>query len=167
MTAPYTGATPDPSLDPAAPPVSDARLPAQSPYADQMAVVQARQPATGPIGTVRGTATCVLLCVVTLGIYSAVWYYQAHEEMKRHTGEGLGGGIALVLALFAGFVMPFLSSSEVGAMYARRGQTPPVSGATGLWYLPGILLLGVGPLVWFVKTNNALNEYWASLGVTR
>ncbi len=34
---------------------------------------------------------------------------------------------------------------------------------TGLWYFPGSLIL-VGPIIWFVKTNNALNDYWRSVG---
>jgi hypothetical protein len=137
-----------------------------------MTVPDATRPATGyapspyaagPVGKVRSTGTCILLFVVTLGIYGLVWYFSTHEEMKRHTGQGLGGGIALVLALLVGVASPFLVSSEVGEMYARRGQAKPVSGTTGLWYLPGIFLL-VLPVVWFVKTNEALNTYWRSLG---
>ncbi|GAB2640648.1 hypothetical protein GCM10027270_31590 [Nocardioides ginkgobilobae] len=42
-------------------------------------------------------------------------------------------------------------------------QKEPVSGATGLWYFPGMFIL-VGPIIWFVKTNGALNDYWKSLG---
>ena len=34
---------------------------------------------------------------------------------------------------------------------------------TGLWVFPGILLL-VGPVIWFVLTNRALNGYWRSAG---
>jgi hypothetical protein len=68
-----------------------------------------------------------------------------------------------VLAAVVGVVMPYLSSSEVGELYTRRGQQPPVTGMTGLWYFPGALIL-VGPIVWFVKTNGALNAYWRSLG---
>jgi len=77
-----------------------------------------------------------------------------------HTGDGLGGGLALLLALLVGIVMPFLTASEVGRLYERRGQRPPVTGITGLW----ILLPLVGAIVWFVKTNGALNTYWRSLG---
>ncbi len=105
----------------------------------------------------------MLLFFVTLGIWGIVWYYQVHDEMKRHSGDGLGGGIALVLAIFVGIVMPFLTSSEVGAMYRRRGWNEPVSGATGLWSFPGIFIL-VGPFIWFFKTNDALNDYWRALG---
>jgi hypothetical protein len=120
--------------------------------------------ATAPAGKIRNTGTCILLMIVTLGFYSWYWYFKTHDEMKRHTGTGLGGGIALVLAIFVGVVMPFLNSNEVGHLYERRGQKPPVTAVTGLW----ALLLGwfffVGAIVWFVKTNGALNAYRRSLG---
>jgi hypothetical protein len=150
---------PDPNVEPASlqpgPPPAYGAVPATP---APTGVVQA------PIGKIRSTGTCVLLTIVTLGIYTLVWYYKTHSEMRRHTGTGLGGGIALVLAIFVGVVMPFLSSNEVGDLYKRRGQQPPVSVATGLW----ALLLGwfffVGLIVWFVKTNGALNDYWRSVG---
>lgn len=120
--------------------------------------------ATGEIGKVRGTGSCMLLMIITLGIYGLFWYYNAHEEMKRHSGQGLGGGLALVIAIVFGLASPYLVSNEVGALYERRGQSKPVSALTGLWYFPGIFLFFVGPLVWFVKTNGSLNAYWRSLG---
>jgi len=121
-------------------------------------------PATMPIGQIRSTGTVILLSIVTLGIYSWYWYFKTHEEMKAHTGTGIGGPVALILAIFVGIVMPFLTSNEVGELYARRGQPKPVSAVTGLW----VLLLGwfflVGAIVWIVKTNGALNAYWRSVG---
>ena len=128
-----------------------------------------RYPATqyprrlGPVGEVRGTALQLLLFVVTFGIWCFFYVFQTHDEMKRHSGEGLGGVLALLVAVFAYFVSPFLLSHEVGGLYERRGQRKPVSALTGLWVFPGILLL-VGPLIWFVLTNNALNRYWRSEG---
>ncbi len=120
--------------------------------------------ATGEIGKVRSTGTCFLLMIVTLGIYGIYWYFATHEEMKRHTGQGIGGLLAALLAIFVGIVMPFLNSHEVGHLYERRGERPPVTALTGLW----ALLLGwfffVGVIVWFVKTNGALNDYWRSVG---
>jgi hypothetical protein len=117
----------------------------------------------GPVGEVRGTALQLLLFVVTFGIWCFFYVFQTHDEMKRHSGEGLGGALALLVAVFAYFVSPFLLSHEVGGLYERRGQRKPVSALTGLWVFPGILLL-VGPLIWFVLTNNALNRYWRSEG---
>ena len=149
--APQPGADPSPP-----PPASAAPVPA---YGAVPAVGQ-----VGPAGTIRSTGTCILLTIVTLGFYTWYWYFQTHSEMKRHTGTGIGGAVALILAILVGIVMPFLSSHEVGSLYARRGQAKPVSAATGLW----ALLLGwfffVGLIVWFVKTNGALNDYWRSVG---
>jgi hypothetical protein len=152
--APVTSAAPrDPEP---VPPTPDAPVNAAPPYGVPMAL--------GPAGQVRSTGTCVLLTIVTLGFYTWYWFYKTHDEMKRHTGDGLGGGIALLLAIFVGIVMPFLNSHEVGKLYERRGQAQPVSAVTGLWFL----LLGwfffVGAIVWFVKTNRALNDYWESQG---
>ena len=119
----------------------------------------------GPIGRQRGTGLSIVLFIVTLGIYGYVWIFQVHEEMKRHSNEGLGGGISLLLWFFLGtLAMGFLTPLEVARLYERRGQKPPVTALTGLWATVGILLCGVGPIVWFVQTNNALNDYWRSLG---
>ena len=130
------------------------------------AYAQYAQP-QGPIGQIRPTGLTILLFFVTLGIWGFVYYYQIHEEMKRHTGEGLGGVLALVVAIiFAASSSPYLLSHEVGRLYERRGQAKPVSAITGLWFFPGIFIL-VGPFIWFVQTNDALNEYWESLGARR
>jgi hypothetical protein len=118
---------------------------------------------TGPIGRIRPTGLTILLFFVTLGIWGFVYFYQVHDEMKRHSGEGIGGLIALLISLFFGVVSPFLLSHEVGSLYTRAGRRPPVTALTGLWYFPGILVL-FGPFVWFVQTNRALNDYWAGLG---
>lgn len=137
-----------------------------SPYGGYGAPATYGAPGGAPLGKVRGTGVCIVLAIVTFGIYSLYWYFKTHEEMKQHSGQGVGGGVALILALFVGFVMPYLTASEVGGLYKRRGQEPPVSGLTGLWYFPGMFIL-VGPIVWFVKTNGALNRYWESLGAAR
>ena len=117
----------------------------------------------GTVGEVRGTGLQMLLFLVTVGIWGYVYYFQVHDEMKRHAGTGIGGVLALVLNVFVGVVSPFLLSHEVGGLYERRGGRRPVSALTGLWFFPGILIL-VGPFIWFVLTNRALNDYWRSVG---
>ena len=161
---PLPDAVPGQPKDPWGPGTGTLPVPATSHAPAVPPTAYAPAAASGPLGQVRSTGTCILLSIVTLGIYSWVWFYKTHEEMKQHTGQGLGGTIALVLAIFVGAAMPFLSSNEVGGLYERSGQAKPVSGLTGLWYFPGIFIL-VGPIVWFVKTNGALNEYWRSVGV--
>lgn len=155
-----TGSTPPP---PPAPGYGETSAQPPAPAYAAAPPVAPGQMGSGPIGEVRGTGIAILLYLVTFGIYGIYYWYKVHEEMKRHTGQGIGGVVALVLALFIGIVMPYLTSAEVGGLYKRRGQKEPVSGATGLWYFPGIFIL-VGPIIWFVKTNGALNDYWKSLG---
>jgi uncharacterized protein YqhQ len=118
--------------------------------------------ATGPLGKPRSSLSVILLSLVTLGIYGLYWQYKTFQEMKDHTGVGIGGVVGLILAIFLGFVNPFIMSSEVGRMYEAEGQEKPVSGITGLW----ILLPLVGGIVWLVKTQGALNRYWESHGAT-
>lgn len=118
---------------------------------------------SGAVGQTRSTGISILLFIVTLGIYGWVYYFKTHEEMKQHSGQGLGGAIALILAIFVAIVLPFTMASEVGNLYKRAGREAPVSGVTGLW----ILLPLAGGFVWFIKTNGALNRYWESLGAAK
>ena len=116
-------------------------------------------------GTPRKVGLVILLYFVTLGIYGLYWYYITHDEMKRETGEGIGGGIALLIAFLVGIVMPFITANEVGRMYEKAGQPKPVSAVTGFWVFPGILLI-VGPFIWIAKVQGALNRYWESQPAT-
>ena len=118
----------------------------------------------GPIGKVRSTWAVIGLSIITLGIYGLFYYYATHEEMKQHSGEGVGGAIGLVLTIFTlGLVTPFVLPNEVGNLYARQSRPRPVSATTGLWVLLGSFIV-IGPLVWLIKTNGALNAYWRSMG---
>ena len=170
MTDQYPGSPSQPDDEqttsvppPPPPPPPMPYAPPSMPYAPPAPLTP--QQASGPIGQIRGTGFAILLAIVTFGIYEIYWFYKVHKEMKDHSGQGIGGGIALLLTILVGVVMPYITSNEVGGLYSRRGQQPPVSAATGLWYFPGIFII-VGPIIWFVKTNRALNDYWASLGAT-
>jgi hypothetical protein len=119
---------------------------------------------TGPLGNRRGVGFGILMVIVTLGFYSWYWVFKTQEEMKQHTGDGLGGVLGLVIWILLGAVSAFVIPSEVGKMYQKDGRQSPVTGWTGLWLFPfGIFI--VPAIVWFVKTQNALNDYWESKGV--
>ncbi len=111
----------------------------------------------GPPGRTRPTGTTILLFVVTFGIYGYIYNYQVHDEMKRHSGRGIGGGIALLLTFLAGVAMPFLTPNEVGNLYERKGRRPPVRAITGLWLiLPvvgGYLLMFAGIIAVAASTS--------------
>ena len=114
---------------------------------------------SGPVGKERGVLAVILFSIITLGIYYLVWVYKNHEEIKEHSGQGVGGVIGLVIALVAGFVTPVVLPAEIRKMYERDGKESRVSGWTGLWATLGILIF-IGPIVWFVKVQGALNRYW-------
>jgi Domain of unknown function (DUF4234) len=116
---------------------------------------------TGPLGQPRGIGFGILLFIVTLGIYGLYWVYKTSEEMKQHTGEGIGGVLGLVVWIVVGAVMAFVIPSEIGNMHTKDGRQPPVTGWTGLWLFPfGIFIIPA--IVWFVKVQGALNRYWES-----
>jgi hypothetical protein len=119
----------------------------------------------GPVGTPRGVLKVILLSIVTLGIYGLVWVFKSHEEIKKHSGIGVGGWVGLIIYLVIGVVTPFLLPQEIRKMYEQDGQKSPVSGMTGLWVWPGIFII-VGPIIWLVKVQGALNAYWRSKGAS-
>jgi uncharacterized protein DUF4234 len=118
--------------------------------------------AKGELGQPRGVVFVILLTIFTLGIYHLYWTYKSFEELKRHTGEGIGGVLGLVIALVFNPVNWFVLPSEIGKMYRSDGRAAPMTGWTGLW----ILLPLIGFFVWTAKVQGALNRYWKSQGAT-
>ena len=118
--------------------------------------------ARGEPGHTRSIGLCILCAIITLGIYAIVWVYKTNNEIKRYSGNGVGGVVGLVIYLVISPVTYFIVPSEVRYMYEDLdGGTSPVRGITGLW----ILLPLLGPIIWFVKVQGALNRYWESKGV--
>jgi Domain of unknown function (DUF4234) len=113
---------------------------------------------TGPLGQPRGVGFGILMFIVTLGIYGLYWIFKTSEEIKQHSGIGVGGILGLVIWIVISFVMAFETPSEIGKMYKADGREAPFSGWIGLWWLLPI----VGGIVWFVKVQGALNLYWES-----
>jgi hypothetical protein len=119
---------------------------------------------TGPLGNRRGVGFGILMFIVTLGFYSWYWAYKTQEEVKQHSGQGIGGVLGLVIWILLNPVSAFVIPSEIGTMYRRDGRESPVTGWTGLWLFPFGFLI-VTAIVWFVKVQGALNDYWEAKGV--
>jgi hypothetical protein len=119
--------------------------------------------ASGPVGQPRSIGKCILLAIVTLGIYALYWTYKTHDEIKRYSGNGVGGVVGLVIYLVISPVTWFVIPSEVRSLYEDiDGTHSPVRGTTGFW----MLLPLIGAFVWFFKVQGALNSYWESHGAT-
>jgi hypothetical protein len=98
------------------------------------------------------------MAIITLGIYTLYWVFKTQEEIKEHSGQGVGGVLGLVIYIVVSPVTWFLIPSEVGKTYTLDGREAPFSGWTGLW----LLLPIIGAFVWFIKIQGALNRYWES-----
>ena len=113
---------------------------------------------SGPLGQQRGIGFAILIAIVTLGIYTLYWVFKTEDEVKEHSGIGVGGVLGLVIYIVVSPVTWFLIPSDVGKMYKADGREAPFTGWTGLW----LLLPIVGAFVWFIKVQGALNRYWES-----
>jgi uncharacterized membrane protein YhaH (DUF805 family) len=102
----------------------------------------------------------ILLMIVTLGIWGFFWTYRTSEDLKRYNGDGLGGVLGAVLYFFVHVVLMFTIPNEIDAMYKRAGRDSPVSAIWGLWFLLPI----IGNIVWYVKVQRSLNDFWSSVG---
>src|SRR5213594_4167595 len=99
----------------------------------------------GPIGNTRSVGLSILWAVLTLGIYSILWTYKTQEEVKRYSGNGVGGVIGLVIYIVISPVTFFIVPSEVRYMYEDLdGGRSPVRGIYGLWFLLPI----IGHVIW-------------------
>jgi hypothetical protein len=119
---------------------------------------QPSRPARRPVGPQRSAGLIILLTIVTLGIWAWVWSYQNADEMKRYRGQGLGGPITLVLAIFINPVVWFTLANEVENLYREDGKEPPITTIWGLWFLLPI----IGNFVWYLRMQRSLNEFWAT-----
>ena len=129
----------------------------------EMAATSTTANARGPVGETRSIGLSILWFVLTLGFYSLYWVYKTQEEVKRYSGNGVGGVLGLVIWILLGIVSIFIIPSEVRYMYEDLdGETSPVRGITGLWCLIPL----VGGIIWWVKVQGALNRYWESKGAS-
>jgi hypothetical protein len=111
-------------------------------------------------GAYYRTGLTIFLTIITLGIWAILWSYRTNEDLKRYNGDGLGGVLAVVLCLLLSVVLMFTIPNEIEKMYQRDGRQSPISTVWGLWFLLPI----IGNIIWYVKVQRVLNEFWASKG---
>jgi hypothetical protein len=102
----------------------------------------------------------IILTIVTLGVWAWLWTYHTTEDLKKYNGDGLGGTISLILAIFVNPVVWFTIPNEIEKLYRRDGRQSPVTTLWGLWFLLPI----IGNFVWYLKVQRALNDFWLSKG---
>ena len=125
--------------------------------------------APGPVGNTRSVGLSILWAILTLGIYTFFWIYKTFDETERYRGKGLGGALGLIIYIGCVFIGWFLIAiagvlvwNEIDGLYKDDGGEAPHSPLWGLWLLVPI----VGPFVWFIPTQRALNDFWISKGAS-
>jgi hypothetical protein len=114
------------------------------------------------LGKRRSLGLTILLTIVTCGIWTIVWAYKNGDELKRWSGDGLGGVAYLLITLFISPVTMFMLANEVEHLYQKEGRHPPITTLWGLWFLLPL----IGPIIWYVRIQKSLNEYWTLHGQT-
>ena len=112
------------------------------------------------LGKRRSTGLVILLTIVTCGIWAMVWAFQNGDELKRWSGAGLGGVAHLFITMLVSPVTMFILANEVEELYRRDGQEPRITTIWGLWFLLPI----IGNIIWYVRIQDAINEYWTAHG---
>lgn len=83
-----------------------------------------------------------------------------HEDLKRYRNDGLGGGLAILVMFVTAIGIMFAAPMEIEQMYQEEGLQSPVRTIDGLWFLLPI----VGNVIWYVKVQRALNDFWVARG---
>jgi Domain of unknown function (DUF4234) len=111
-------------------------------------------------GAFYNPALVILLMIVTCGIWGFFWTYRNSEDLKQYNGDGLGGVLGVVIYFLLAVVLMFTIPHEIEQMYKRDGRESPVSAIWGLWFLLPL----IGNIIWYVKVQRSLNDFWLSAG---
>src|SRR5213592_1267309 len=98
----------------------------------------------GRVGHTRSIGLSILWAILTLGIYTFIWTYKTQDEIKRYSGNGVGGVLGLVIYILIAPVTFFIVPSEVRYMYEDldRQDEPQPSDAADRARLPVEVLDG-------------------------
>ena len=112
------------------------------------------------MGRPRGVGITIFLSIITFGIWTYFWSYWTGNDLKNYKGDGIGGGVYLVLTIVISPVVMFLMANEVEKMYRAEGEEPPITTIWGLWFLLPL----IGNVIWFVRIQNSMTNFWVARG---
>lgn len=110
-----------------------------------------------------------LLGLITVGIYTLVWYYKINDEARRYLRDDAIKPAYSVLAFIPGVILLYIpplvsvfrSGERVKRMQTRAGvQSGTVSAALTL-----LLLFVFG--VWVIYLQSGLNQTWEAAAATQ
>jgi hypothetical protein len=86
----------------------------------------------------------------------------SHELAHGCLIRDVGGVAYLLFTILISPVTMFLMANEVEKMYVDAGEEPRITTIWGLWFLLPL----IGNIIWYVRIQNAINEFWQARGGT-
>jgi hypothetical protein len=102
------------------------------------------------------------LPLITLGIYSLVWYYKVNDETRFNPTTKVNPAASLLTLMFGGILIvpPFVSVYNTGTRIAQAqraaGLQPSCSGGLGLLFC---FVLNLWPLYYQMEMNKIADAY--------
>lgn len=111
----------------------------------------------GPAPQSRNLAMCIILSVVTCGIYGLYWLYTLNEDMGYISGrKEMSGGMVILLSIITcgiySFIWNYQQGQKVDELKTKNGLP---SSSTGILYLV-LSLLGLA-IVNYALMQNEIN----------
>ncbi len=107
----------------------------------------------------RNIAVCIILSIVTCGIYGLYWFVCLSDDTNRISGDAYGtsGGMALVLTIITcniyGIYWAYKQGEKIDRAKMNRGLP---SGNNGVLYLI-LTLFGFSIIAWALMQNELNN----------
>ena len=107
----------------------------------------------------RSIGICILLSIVTFGIYMFYWIYKLHEETHAVAGEApdISGGLVILLTIVTfgiyGIYWCYKQGERIDKIHAMRGV--PAGNNAVLYLVLGIFIA----IVAYALMQNELNTY--------
>ena len=106
----------------------------------------------------KNIALCIVLSLVTCGIYGIYWFITLTNDLNTATGEeGTSGGMAFLLSLVTCGIYTFYWAFKCGEKVDKiRQQNGEAGGSNGVLYLI-LYLFGLG-IVTYALVQSELNK---------
>lgn len=106
----------------------------------------------------RNIALCIILSLVTCGIYGLYWFVCLTDDTNTISGEqGTSGVLALVLTIVTcgiyGFYWAYKCGDKIDAAHQKKGEP---SGNGGILYL---ILFFFGGIIAYALIQNEINKF--------
>lgn len=105
----------------------------------------------------RSVALCIVLTLITCGLYGIYWVYCLHEDMQEVCGYpmSVGGGMVILLSIITCGIYGLYWSYQMGrALDAARGVP---NGDLGILYLI-LSIFGLNIVAWALMQHE-LNQF--------